>query len=213
MGTTATAESIVDRPETGKSSPAAAERIIGDALGSRRAATPTGAPPIAGAAPAAARTAGRPAGRPKTRPTGAGGAVGGHKATKGELRDANSELERRVRELEEQLAAVEPERAAMLRQGLEGALATTFRAAGRIAARLRRAPFWRLEDGEAQQLAGAWAPVLEPHVGKLQEHAPLVAAVVVTYEVIGPRAELEERRAAGLLDAGAGELNLDAVRT
>lgn len=213
MGTTVTADKIVNAPETGRSSPAEAEQIIGDALNGRRAAAPAGAPPVAGAPPAGARAAGRPGRPPKTRPSGAGGAVGGHKATKGELQLVNSELERRVRELEGQLSAVEPERAAMLRQGLEGALATTFRAAGGIAARLRRAPFWRLETGEAEQLAGAWAPVLEPHLGKVQEHAPLVAALVVTYEVIGPRAELEAARAGNIIvPASPQPFDLDAAR-
>jgi hypothetical protein len=215
MATTATAESLVDRPESGKSSPSAAERIIGDALEGRRAATPAGAPPTAVPPSAGARPSGRP-GRPplKTRPGGAGGTVGGHKASKHELAQLNSELERRVRDLEGQLAAVEPERAAMLRQGLEGALTTTFRAAGGIAARVRRAPFWRLEEAEAHQLAVAWTPVLEPYLGKMQEHAPLMAALVVTYEVIGPRAELEAQRASSniVVPAGAPVLDLDAAR-
>lgn len=67
-------------------------------------------------------------------------------------------------------------------------LAATFRIVGGIGGRLR-GPHWKLEETEVEALAGAWAPVLAPHLGELAEYMPLLGAVAVTAEVVLPRVE------------------------
>lgn len=77
-------------------------------------------------------------------------------------------------------------------------LTATFRVVSGIGARMR-GPHWQLTDEETGALAGAWAPVIAPHLGQLVEYLPIVGAVAVTVEVVLPRIErdMQLAKAAG----------------
>lgn len=99
-----------------------------------------------------------------------------------------------------QAAAPSPEEIAMLSR----AFAKTFAGAARVAAR-KRGPHWELGADEATAMGDAWSEALAPYLGALSKHAPILAAVMVTYQVIDARLEIDGRRQA-LAASGVGTL-------
>ncbi len=140
---------------------------------------------------------------------------GGHKPTKREIEARATAAEARTRELETALARATGQPTPALAEAeaqLRPALAGTFDAVFRMAASAR-GDFWQLDEGERDQLAAAWAPVLVPHMGGTAEYLPWVVAAGVTYAVVEPRVRKEQgRRPRELVLATGGAAHRPATR-
>ena len=126
--------------------------------------------------------------------------------SKTRLKEAKrTDMQRRIRELEAiaanqpaTSAAPSPEAGPVDVAAIEAqtrqALAGTFGVVSNVGARLR-GEHWRLSGDEAEKLAGAWAPVVAPHLGTLVEYLPVGLALAVTAEIVMPRIEADTVRA------------------
>lgn len=86
---------------------------------------------------------------------------------------------------------ISPEEKALLSK----ALGRSFAAAARVAAR-RRGDHWLLSSEDESELGGAWGEALAPYLGELAKHAPIVAAIMVTYSAVEARLEVDKLKEA-----------------
>jgi hypothetical protein len=99
--------------------------------------------------------------------------------TRAELEDMNETMRARLEVLER----LEAEREG---GALAGAIAETFGTAWDIARSFTPSPGSPLASSTREALGTAWGPVLAPYLSKIAGAMPIVAAVGVTYRVLGP---------------------------